>query len=535
VKRAVVYCRVSTKEQVSNLSLPVQEKACREWCAREGAEVVQVFVDRGESAKTAARPAFLEALAFCRKGRIDLFVVYSLSRFARSTHDHAVVSHELKSHGTALRSVTEPIDASSSGRLMETILSGFAQFDNDVRAERTRAGMRAALERGRWTHRAPLGYLAGMVPDPDRAPIIREAFALAAEWPGGVEALRRKVGGLGLTSRAGRLVARQTFWAILRNPIYAGILRAPGLEARGAFEPIVDEETFQKVQARMDGRRRPEGVRLRLSPEFPLRGFVRCGPCGHALTGYFARGRHGGRFPYYRCATCNGVSVRRALLEGAFVELLNSAGLSAGELEAMREAVTREAALAQGLAVESRDRKARRLEELRRKKARLMDGYLAGEVQAGAYQEAAAELEALVAAVVAEEAPEPGRLEVERAVAWAAEVLGAPGAAWEAFTAEGKQGFARAAFQEPPAWTPGAGFSNPSFSPIFSSLRDETGPDVGNGGPTRKPREPEPVALPLVFSLWKGSGSPIALPGPVLRPGLSGRQDAPARATGGRS
>jgi site-specific DNA recombinase len=42
---------------------------------------------------------------------------------------------------------------------MEGVLAAFAQFDNDVRSDRTRAGMRAALELGRWTFPAPLGYL----------------------------------------------------------------------------------------------------------------------------------------------------------------------------------------------------------------------------------------------------------------------------------------------------------------------------------------------------------------------------------------
>jgi site-specific DNA recombinase len=42
---------------------------------------------------------------------------------------------------------------------MEGVLASFAQFDNDVRSDRTRAGMRAALELGRWTFPAPIGYL----------------------------------------------------------------------------------------------------------------------------------------------------------------------------------------------------------------------------------------------------------------------------------------------------------------------------------------------------------------------------------------
>ena len=61
---------------------------------------------------------------------------------------------------------------------MEGVLAAFAQFDNDVRSDRTRAGMRAALELGRWTFLAPIGYLnapramgRSSIPDPERAPI----------------------------------------------------------------------------------------------------------------------------------------------------------------------------------------------------------------------------------------------------------------------------------------------------------------------------------------------------------------------------
>jgi DNA invertase Pin-like site-specific DNA recombinase len=51
--RAVIYCRVSTKEQAKNLSLPAQKKACIRFCGDQGWKVDRVFVDRGESAKTA--------------------------------------------------------------------------------------------------------------------------------------------------------------------------------------------------------------------------------------------------------------------------------------------------------------------------------------------------------------------------------------------------------------------------------------------------------------------------------------------------
>jgi len=66
---------------------------------------------------------------------------------------------------------------------VEGVLAAFAQFDNDVRSDRTRAGMRAALELGRWVFLAPLGYInaprvlgKSLMLDPDRGPIVRRIF-----------------------------------------------------------------------------------------------------------------------------------------------------------------------------------------------------------------------------------------------------------------------------------------------------------------------------------------------------------------------
>src|SRR5246500_5366857 len=182
---AVIYVRVSTKEQTENLSLPTQLKACEEYCDRQGFQVLARFREEGESAKTADRTELQKLLQFCRKnkGTVQFVVVFNLTRFAREKYDHFALRAHLKSLGISLRSATGPIDDTSTGKLMEGVLAAFAQFDNDVRSDRTRAGMRAALELGRWTFPAPLGYLnahtrsgKSLVPDPDRAALVAQMF-----------------------------------------------------------------------------------------------------------------------------------------------------------------------------------------------------------------------------------------------------------------------------------------------------------------------------------------------------------------------
>ncbi|MEQ1574155.1 MAG: recombinase family protein [Vicinamibacterales bacterium] len=62
------------------------------------------------------------------------------------THGRPEAGPEGYSRAGTLRSATEPIDDTSTGKLMEGVLAAFAQFDSDCRSDRTRAGIKAALE-----------------------------------------------------------------------------------------------------------------------------------------------------------------------------------------------------------------------------------------------------------------------------------------------------------------------------------------------------------------------------------------------------
>src|SRR5947207_8662049 len=93
-KRAVIYLRVSTAKQANKdddpdgYSLPAQREACERKAEALDAEVVAVFVDRGESAKTADRREFQKMLAFVQKqGDIDYVILDEVDRFARNRRD----------------------------------------------------------------------------------------------------------------------------------------------------------------------------------------------------------------------------------------------------------------------------------------------------------------------------------------------------------------------------------------------------------------------------------------------------------------
>jgi DNA invertase Pin-like site-specific DNA recombinase len=310
---AVIYCRVSSKEQVEGTSLESQEIACREYAERNRLDIVQVFVDKGESAKFADRAQLLELLSFC-KGReraVDQLLVWKVDRLARNVGDHFNIKAALMKHGVRVVSVTEPIDAKPEGRLLETILAGFAQFDNDVRAARTVQGMRRKLQDGIYPWQPPLGYKGAAapgskkrkadVPDEPAFSILQEAWMKFASGAYTKAQILRFLTGRKLTTRSGSALTNQFVDYLFDDPFYAGILRDPwsGDELPGKHLPMVSRETFATVRQIIAGRNRSV-PHLTTRPDFPLRGFVRCGSCEHGLTGSFSRGRSK-KYPYYRC------------------------------------------------------------------------------------------------------------------------------------------------------------------------------------------------------------------------------------------
>jgi site-specific DNA recombinase len=347
---AVIYIRVSTKEQTENLSLSTQLKACEEYCERHGFEVLARFREEGESAKTADRTELQKLLHFCRtnKGRVQFVVVFNLTRFDREKYDHFALRAHLKSLGISLRSATEPIDDTSTGKLMEGVLAAFAQFDNDVRSERTRGGMKAALELGRWTFLAPLGYLnaprstgKSLIPDPERAPMVKRAFQDFSTGRSTKQEVLKTVNDLGLTTRRGRPVPSQTFDAMLRNPVYIGRVDVPdyGISTRGNFEPLLNERVFYRVQAILDGRLELTAPRQRNDPDFPLRGYVRCEACGKPLTASWSKGRSD-YYAYYHCrGRCRAVNISKTKLEELFVDELTRLQPTPGFMRLVKDRV----------------------------------------------------------------------------------------------------------------------------------------------------------------------------------------------------
>jgi site-specific DNA recombinase len=212
------YARVSSPGQVTEgVSLAAQEAKLRE----RGA--VEVFVDEGISGqRTANRPGLTAALDAACESRGATFVVYSLSRLARSTSDALAIAKRLEKAGVALVSLSESIDTGSAmGRCFFTVLAAIAQLEADIAGERTRMGLAFLKASGkRYTARIPFGYsLHGdkLVPDPAEQKAIKLVRRLRANGES-LQAIADALRARGVKTKSGSTVwSRSTVDAILRR------------------------------------------------------------------------------------------------------------------------------------------------------------------------------------------------------------------------------------------------------------------------------------------------------------------------------
>src|SRR5579859_3035338 len=110
-KRAIVYLRVSTEEQVENFSLDTQEEICRKEAEKRGYQIVEIFREEGRSAKNIiGRPVLINLLEYCRKNKnkIQAVFVYRLDRVSRQTADYLAIRKKLLENGVNILSATEP-------------------------------------------------------------------------------------------------------------------------------------------------------------------------------------------------------------------------------------------------------------------------------------------------------------------------------------------------------------------------------------------------------------------------------------------
>lgn len=340
LRRAVIYLRVSSAKQadkdydVEGFSIPAQRQACQRKASELGAEVVADFLDRGESARSADRPALQRMLAALKDEQIDYVIVHKLDRLARNRADDVDIAMRIRSAGATLVSVTENIDETPSGMLVHGIMSSIAEFYSQNLATEIVKGFEQKAKAGGTLTKAPLGYLnvrefidgreiRTIAVDEERAPLVQLAFTLYATGDYSLMQLVHVLDARGLRTHPtpkfpAKPVSLSQLHTILRNPYYTGKIRYRDKIFPGRHQPLIDEDLFARVARVLNGKS-VSGERERKYRHY-LKGSIYCGECGRRMT--FSRNTgNGGAYDYFVCSNRQRGICGQKYLRTDYVEL----------------------------------------------------------------------------------------------------------------------------------------------------------------------------------------------------------------------
>lgn len=398
--RAAIYTRVSSKKSLDGVSLEQQLEDCESYAKRHHMHVSAIYTDRAKTGRNDNRPELQRLQTDAAKRAFDVVIVWKLDRCARNTWLQLKVVDDLLKTGIRLYSTTEQIEyETAAGRYMLTMLAGSAEMFSNLLSERMKRTFSFHAEQGRWVGPAPIGYQRHaekrtLIPTDD-APAPQLAFALYATGQYSYATVADALNSHGYrvyNPQTGErnLFSKFTVREMLANPVYIGKVRHKGQIYDGQHERLIDDATWQKVQA-IQERHRSKAGQVSVSSGFGmLTELVFCEQCG-------ARMWHHNKiqYPYYVCSsrhrrTCQAPGMPAKRAEAQVFELLKALAIPADwqrqivlmmqEIYAQRQQPTPEVDVP---AVE-------------RRLARLQHLYLDGDIGEAYYREERAKLQAML-------------------------------------------------------------------------------------------------------------------------------------------
>lgn len=376
--KAVAYARFSSENQREE-SLDAQLRAIREYAEKNDIQIIHFYCDRAKSATTDKRPQFQKMIQDSASREFEMVIVHKLDRFARNLRDYSNYKYMLSLNDIKLASVTENIlDNTATSLLIEGVTATMAEFYAKNLASEAMKGLKEnALNCKHNGGTPPLGYDVNPITqmyeiNEKEAEAVRLIYKLYLEGFGYSKILDCLNEG-GYVTKRGLQMRKNTLHAILSNEKYAGVYiynrvvsksisgkrnnrrskpEEEIIRIEGGMPAIISKEEFAKAQEKMQKNKKKAG-HYKAKEVYMLRGLVKCGVCGSAMTGNTRySGRNKIKYVHYRCAnrgsqrTCNNKEIRREHLEDYVLQqlqkhILNEANfpIIVNKINKMRESI----------------------------------------------------------------------------------------------------------------------------------------------------------------------------------------------------
>ncbi len=316
-KRVAAYCRVSTDREEQEHSFETQKAMYTEMIMMKPTwQMAGIYADEGITGTVAKkRPGFMKMIEDCRKGKIDMIVTKSVSRFSRNNLDCLMYVRELKQLGIPIIFEKEGINTIQvSSELLLTLFGALLQAESESISMNVKLGIRQSLKNGnvRFSYKTFLGYRKGAdgQPEivPEQADIVRRIYNDFLAGATYLEIAKRLTEENVPTMGGGNRWFSERIKSILKNEKYKGdaLLQKtyitdpiskrvkknngelPMYYVENSHPAIIERRIFDRVQeeiARRAGKKKVKqtGTKTELgrySGKYALTELLYCGECG---------------------------------------------------------------------------------------------------------------------------------------------------------------------------------------------------------------------------------------------------------------
>lgn len=321
--RAVVFARVSTREQKEGYSISGQLHRIEEYCGSKNIPIIATYTP-AESSTKGARKTFFKMLNFVKKQKAPIAIVCDkVDRLQRSFKEYHFIMDLLDNHKTQLHFVTEhevvTKDSDNSAFMVYHMNIMIAEGYVRCLSDNVKRGMREMPEKGEYFHTAPVGYLnqrtsrhqTTIVIDPVMGPIVRKLFYEYASGIYTLADLTRMAEELGFRTIRGNKAHKQTIISMLKNPFYCGFMRCYDQLYPHNYEKLISKELFDKCQDLLLGR----SFHRKRKVDDMYRGMIFCKHCGKMITPDVKHKPNGRIHRYLFCPHCKDTRINENIID----------------------------------------------------------------------------------------------------------------------------------------------------------------------------------------------------------------------------
>ena len=345
--KCFVYLRRSQdREDRQSLSIEKQDTQVQQIISRENLEPIYLPPEE-RTAKVPGRPIFNDMMDKVEAGEIRYIAVWMLSRLSRNPIDGGRVIFALDTGKLlAIYTPTRVYRNTPDDKMVLAIELALAKKNNDDLSVQVKEGFIEKRKHGQYPGPAPLGYLnaivglgmRNIVPDDLNAPKVISLFELAATGSYTLNDLWVQAARIGLQSRRGKRLGKQTLAELLQRRAYTGVFKYGGEDwHQGTYKPLISLELFDQVQIAMGWKKKSKRPNTTSGRHYVYKGLLLCETCKFNVTAYtkpktLANGEHA-EYIFYTCTKKNKrITCKEPQISGADITSEIKASLSEYEI-----------------------------------------------------------------------------------------------------------------------------------------------------------------------------------------------------------